>query len=136
MFLRSRPILQVLLSHTPPARPMHYLSLRHLPRVPQPTSNSILPQLLAPPSVEIQPIAGIKHMGVPKLRCRHCYFVIKNEQRFVMCTAKPRHYAAQKMVGLKFGNMILTHATQGSSKWNTGKGSRHMKTQNSFRMEF
>ena len=23
-----------------------------------------------------------------------------------------RHYAAQKMVGLKWGNMILTHATQ------------------------
>ena len=25
---------------------------------------------------------------------------------------KCRHYAAQKLVGLKWGNMIMTHATQ------------------------
>ena len=43
---------------------------------------------------------------------------------------------AEKMVALKFGSMILTHATQGSSKHGDGKGSRHMKTQDSFRMDF
>jgi ribosomal protein L36 len=33
----------------------------------------------------------LKHVGKPTLRCRHCYFVIKDEQKYVMCTAKPRH---------------------------------------------
>ena len=67
-------------------------------------------------------------MGKLQKRCRHCYFAVKDEQKYVMCTANPRckdrffplglldvncrHYAAQKMVGLKWGNMILTHATQ------------------------
>jgi len=69
-------------------------------------------------------------------RCRHCYFVIKEEQKYVMCTANPRHYAAQKMVAVKYGNMILTHATQGGHRRGRGQGTRHMKTQQSFRLEY
>merc|ERR1712243_106786 len=91
---------------------------------------------LTPPPVMIVPSAGIKHMGKLVKRCKHCYFVVKDEQKYVMCTAKPRHYAAQKLVATKFGNMVMTHATQGSNKHNNGKGSRHMKTQSSFRLEF
>jgi hypothetical protein len=43
---------------------------------------------------------------------------------------------AQKLVATKFGNMILTHATQGSSKHGNGRATRNMKTQDFFRMDF
>ena len=33
----------------------------------------------------------LKHVGVPKLRCKHCYFMVKDEVKYVMCTAKRRH---------------------------------------------
>merc|ERR1712059_187229 len=98
--------------------------------------NNPSPLLSVSPSVLVTQTAGIKHVGIPKLRCRHCYFVVKDEVKYVMCTSKPRHYQAQKNIALKYGNMIMTHATQGSSKSNNGKGSRHMRTQQSCRMEF
>nr|ALS05207.1 mitochondrial putative 39S ribosomal protein L36 [Tortanus dextrilobatus] len=82
----------------------------------------------------IQPSAGLKHVGVPKLRCKHCYFVIQDERKYVLCTAKPRHLQTQKLVASKQGNMILSHATQGSAK--KIRGSREMKTQASFRLDF
>ena len=56
---------------------------------------------LAPSSVLTTQSAGIKHVGELSLRCRHCYFSVKDEQKFVMCTAKPRHYQAQKQPGKK-----------------------------------
>ena len=80
--------------------------------------------------------AGIKHVAVPKKRCRHCYFVVKDEQRFVMCTANPRHYMAQKMPNKKWGDVVFTHATTGSSSRGRGHGSREMKTQLSFRLDY
>jgi hypothetical protein len=43
---------------------------------------------------------------------------------------------AQKQVAQKFGNMILTHGTQGSNKHGNGRATRNMKTQDSFRMDF
>merc|ERR1719339_572395 len=89
---------------------------------------------LAPTSHLFNYSAGLKHVGVPKLRCKHCYYVIKDEVKYVMCTAKPRHMQAEKMVAAKQGNMILTHATQGSAK--KVRGSRAIKSQNSFRMDF
>nr|ALS04707.1 mitochondrial putative 39S ribosomal protein L36 [Pseudodiaptomus poplesia] len=92
--------------------------------------------LLKPTSSQLIPSAGLKHVGVPTLRCRHCYFVVKDEVKYVMCTAKPRHQQAQKMIAAKFGNMILTHATQGVNKKNNGRGSRNIKTQSSFRLDF
>merc|ERR1719334_2208725 len=66
-------------------------------------------------SVVHQVVAGIKHVGKPSLRCRHCYFAVKDEQQYVLCTAKARHYQAQKQPGKKWGMMILTHATQGGN---------------------
>jgi len=99
-----------------------------------PSSSPLL--LLQTASPLLVQSCGIKHMGKLQKRCRHCYFAIKDEQKYVMCTANPRHYAAQKLVGLKWGNMIMTHATQGGNRRNRGRGTRHMKTQASFKLEF
>ena len=87
-------------------------------------------------SVQIQPSAGIKHVAHPRKRCRHCYFQVKDEQLYVMCTANPRHYTAEKQKNKKWGNYVFTHATQGSTDGGSGRGSRHMNTQNSFRLDF
>jgi len=83
----------------------------------------------------VQATAGMKTVGVVEKRCRHCYTIIQDEVKYNMCTAKPRHRQAQKQVATKFGNMILTHATQGSKRSN-GRGTRHIKTQQSFRLDF
>ena len=99
---------------------------------PSSNSPSSLLQVVAATPILVHS-CGIKHMGKLQKRCRHCYFAVKDEQKYVMCTANPRwfrtetmtnnvrrpdlnekcrHYAAQKLVGLKWGNMIMTHATQ------------------------
>ena len=93
------------------------------------------PDLSCIPASSIQS-AGIKHVAMPKKRCRHCYFQVKDEQRFVMCTVNPRHYMAQKMPNKKWGNVVFTHATTGSSSKGRGNGSREMKTQLSFRLDY
>merc|ERR1712059_203475 len=41
--------------------------------------NNPSPLLSVSPSVLVTQTAGIKHVGIPKLRCRHCYFVVKDE---------------------------------------------------------
>ena len=93
------------------------------------------PNLSSVPAFNVQS-AGIKHVATPKKRCRHCYFVVKDEQRFVMCTAHPRHYMAQKMPNKKWGDVVFTHATTGSSSRGRGHGTREMKTQLSFRLDY
>ena len=82
------------------------------------------------------PSAGIKHVAHPRKRCRHCYFQVKDEQRYVMCTANPRHYTAERQKNKKWGNYVFTHATTGVNDKGHGRGSRHMKTQNSFRLDY
>ena len=72
-----------------------------------PHTPTVAPLLAAPLTPILTQTAGIKHMTTLKKRCRHCYFVIKDEQKFVMCTAKPRHYAAQKMPGKKYVQQII-----------------------------
>merc|ERR1712243_513077 len=86
--------------------------------------------------VQVTQTAGIKHVANPEKRCRHCYFQVIDEQRYVMCTKNPRHYTAQKIKNKKWGNYVFTHATQGATDGGYGKGSRHMKTQQSFRLDF
>jgi ribosomal protein L36 len=83
----------------------------------------------------IQQTAGLKHKGEPKRRCKHCYFIIKDEVKYVMCTVHPRHKQAQRQVATKYGNMIMTHATQGG-RGSGCRGTREMKTQQSFRLDF
>lgn len=87
------------------------------------------------PSIQVQSTAGLKAVGQVEKRCRHCYTVIQDEVKYNLCTAKPRHRQVQKQVATKFGNMILTHGTQGTKRSN-GRGTRHMKTQQSFRLDF
>ena len=86
--------------------------------------------------VQVTQTAGIKHVANPNKRCRHCYFQIIDEQRYVMCTKNPRHYTAEKIKNKKWGNYVFTHATTGSSRQGDGNGSRHMKTQQSFRLDY
>ena len=100
------------------ARQFHFCSRTH---VPQPvlsagncnggvapsstrcqTAASLATQnFLKPSTTLLTQTAGIKHVGKLSLRCRHCYYMVKDEQQYVMCTAKPRHYQAKKMPGKK-----------------------------------
>jgi len=144
--LVSRPLtcLRSAIPTLPSSSPLPSVSFssfgqsRSLPS-PSPSTNcpsSSSPLLLQAASPLLVQSCGIKHMGKLQKRCRHCYFAVKDEQKYVMCTANPRHYAAQKQVGLKWGNMIMTHATQGGNRRNRGRGTRHMKTQASFKLEW
>jgi len=99
-------------------------------------SNSLSSQLLKISLPGVQQSAGLKHVGVPRLRCKHCYFVVKDELKYVMCTVHRRHLQAEKLIAAKYGNMIMTHATQGSTKSGGSRGSRGIKTQDTFRMDF
>ena len=64
---------------------------RSLPSPSAPSTNclssSLLLQAASPLLVQS---CGIKHMGKLQKRCRHCYYAIKDEQKYVMCTANPR----------------------------------------------
>ena len=92
--------------------------------------------LLSPSSPLLVPGSGIKHVAHPKKRCRHCYFQVKDEQLFVMCTANAKHYNAVRQKNKKWGNYVMTHATAGSTDKGRGRGSRHMNTQQSFRLDY
>jgi len=83
-------------------------------------------------SVQHIQVSGIKHYAKPPKRCRHCYYQVKDEQLYTMCTKNPRHYAAAKQKNKKWGNYVFTHATQGGSR----QGSRDMKTQYNFRLDY
>jgi len=103
---------------------------------PSPVSSSLSVKASTLNQVQVTQTAGIKHVANPEKRCRHCYFQVIDEQRYVMCTKNPRHYTAQKIKNKKWGNYVFTHATQGATDGGYGKGSRHMKTQQSFRLDF
>jgi len=131
------------------ARQLHFSARTFIPVLSAGSGNGVVSQstsgfvssnstqsFLKPSSVVTTQTAGIKHVGELTKRCRHCYFAVKDEQRFVMCTAKPRHYQAQKQPFKKWGLFIMTHATQGGQRKGNGKGSRHMWTQQSFRLDY
>jgi ribosomal protein L36 len=48
-------------------------------------------QLLRPSTITVEQTRAYQPRGVPKLRCRHCYFVTRHGQLFVECTSKKRH---------------------------------------------
>jgi len=135
---RVPPLPTATSSSFPPSSSFHHLSLGRQSHHPQPTltSPSSTQLLVQPRTADLQHTAGLKYVGVPKLRCRHCYFVVQDETRYVMCTSKPRHRQAQKMKYKKYGDMIMTHATQGGYNHGNGKGRRDMLTQSSFRLDF
>jgi len=127
------------------ARQLHFCSRTHLAQPVLSAGNSngvsaasgqalsslITQSFLKPSTSLLTQTAGIKHVGKLTLRCRHCYFMVKDEQQFVMCTAKARHYQAKKQPAKKLGMLIMTHATQGRYNRGNGRGSRHIVTQQS-----
>lgn len=63
----------------------------------------------------ITPNCGMKVKGMPKLRCKDCYFVVRQERLYVMCKTKQRHkQMAMKAKDKKF--WMLSHATQGFNR--------------------
>ncbi|XP_048513697.1 39S ribosomal protein L36, mitochondrial [Athalia rosae] len=58
---------------------------------------------------------GMKIRGLLKLRCKDCYFVVRQERMFVFCKSKPRH-KQMSMVKRKEKTWILSHATQGPQR--------------------
>ena len=72
---------------------------RSLPS-PSPSTNcssSSSPLLLQAASPLLVQSCGIKHMGKLQKRCRHCYFAVKDEQKYVMCTANPRWFKTERL---------------------------------------
>jgi large subunit ribosomal protein L36 len=57
------------------------------------------------------PSRGLKILGKPHLRCRDCYFEVRDRRLYVMCKTHPRHKQAQ-MKKREDKYWILTHATQ------------------------
>ena len=142
-FLRhcSKPVLSCLNNQLKPVKFFSVLQCPTSVNLPSSTSSvqaksssNLFGSSLTPVS-NVQ-VCGIKHVARPEKRCRHCYFQVKDEQLFVMCTKHPRHYSAARQKNKKWGNYILTHSTQGATDGGYGKGSRDMRTQNSFRLEY
>lgn len=48
-------------------------------------------QFLVPSTITVEQTRAYQPRGIPKLRCRHCYFVSRHGQTFVECTSKKRH---------------------------------------------
>ena len=133
----SRPVLSVLTAQTQRQLQLSK-SVRPFASLSSCVSSSPVfrPSLLVTAPVLSLPSAGIKHVAHVNKRCRHCYFQVKDEQLYVMCTANPKHYNAVKQKNKKWGNYVFTHATTGSTDGGYGRGSRHMKTQQSFRLDY
>ena len=95
--------------------------------------------LLKPQSIcNLQPIAaGLKHVATPKRRCSHCYMVFEDERVWVLCDKYPRHKQVTRKTRRELKNEhIMTHATNGGTRGNHGKGRMHMWTQDGMRMDF
>ena len=78
---------------------------------------------------------GMKWVAHPKKRCKDCYFVVKDEVKYVMCLKHARHKQGTKRGPLKL-TWIMTHATNGSAGSGHGNGRMQMWTQQGFRMDF
>ena len=94
-----------------------------------------VPEMAPPPS--LQPSRTFHTVGKPKRRCGSCWIEIIDERMHVFCNRHPRHRQASKLYRPKRGEMILTHATQGSAGFRgNGKGKSRMNTQAGFRLDF
>ncbi|CAK1586178.1 unnamed protein product [Parnassius mnemosyne] len=59
----------------------------------------------------INPICGFKVKGRVRRRCKSCYFVFRDQRKYVICPEHPRH----KQMAMKpkpHNTWILTHASQ------------------------
>ena len=135
-----RPVLGTLTAHAQRRLQLRQLSWSSIARVSPssscPSSVSFTPLLSPPSSPVFLQTAGIKHKAHVNKRCRHCYFQVKDEQLYVMCTANPKHYNAVRQKNKKWGNYVMTHATQGATDGGYGRGSRHMRTQQSASLDY
>ena len=144
----SKPVLSCLVKNQLPLHQVRFFSVLQSPfssslvcqirGSPLNTSSTfpLLSDCVAQNSVQHIQVSGIKHYAKPPKRCRHCYYQVKDEQLYVMCTKNPRHYAAAKQPNKKWGNYVFTHATSGGTDGGFGKGSRDMKTQYNFRLDY
>ena len=106
----------------------NWLTMRPLP------SRGLLQPIVANQSVIT---AGLKQVAYPKRRCRYCYLVIEDEQTWVFCDKFPRHKQVTRKTKRQARNeMIMTAATQGSTKGNCGRGRMHMWTQKGHELDF
>lgn len=67
---------------------------------------------LAPFVPEFVSKCGLKVKGLPRRRCKDCFFVTRDERLYVECKTHPRHKQVQIAKNPK-NTWILTHATQG-----------------------
>jgi hypothetical protein len=86
--------------------------------------------------VSAVPSRGLKYVGVPSRRCKHCWREIIEEKTHIFCTVHKRHRQIQKTHPEKL-SWIMTHATQGGmGKGGQGTGRMRMLTQKGFRLDF
>lgn len=59
----------------------------------------------------INPVCGFKIKGRVRRRCKSCYFVFRDERKYVICAEYPRH-KQMAMKAKPHNTWILTHASQ------------------------
>lgn len=73
--------------------------------------NKITSKLLQPLLPIYNFTCGLKTKTILHRRCRHCLLMWKNDRKYIMCKAKPRHNQVERVKKEK-NTWILTHATQ------------------------
>ena len=71
--------------------------------------------LLVPKVPIFVPSCGFKVVGKLKKRCKDCYFVVRDERKYVICQTKPRH-KQMAMKKREEKSWILTYASQGPTR--------------------
>ena len=69
------------------------------------------PKFLFPNSCVISQVCGFKVKLKLKRRCKDCYFVVREQRKYVICPTHPRH-KQMSMVKKPEYTWILTHACQ------------------------
>lgn len=67
--------------------------------------------LLQPSSTTYNLTCGLKMKTILHRRCRSCIVLWRNDRKYVMCKAKPRHNQVQRKKQ-EYKTWILTHASQ------------------------
>lgn len=64
---------------------------------------------LNPANFSVIPNCGMKVKGIPKLRCKDCYYIRKEGRLFVNCDTHPRHKQMEMLIKKK-KTWLLSHA--------------------------
>lgn len=73
--------------------------------------NKITSKLLQPLLPIYNVTCGLKTKTLLHRRCKHCLLMWKNDRKYIICKAKPRHNQMERVKREK-NTWILTHATQ------------------------